>query len=67
MQFTETGTDAFVAEDVPAGNYRLRVLSGPVVDGRARFKQNAEGLFSVPTDPLTGTMDLGEITLQPSQ
>jgi hypothetical protein len=67
MHFAETASDVFVAEDVPAGNYRVRVLSGAVMDGRPRLKQNAEALFSVPADPSSGTLDLGEIVLQPAK
>jgi hypothetical protein len=67
MQFTETTSDVFIAEDVPAGNYRVRVLSGAVVKGRPGLKQNAEVQCAVPADPASGTLDLGEIVLQPAQ
>lgn len=66
--FTETAGGALVADDVPAGSYTVKVSAfQPSTNGGPSLIQfQAEVPFTVPADPITGTLDIGEIVLQPS-
>ncbi len=62
---TETAEGEMMVEDVPAGSY---VLSGDMstapIGGKAKRLAHVEVPFTVPADPPTGTLDLGEIMLK---
>ena len=67
-QFTETAEGEMTAEDVPAGSYVLSVnVSEAPTDGKAKRLALGEVPFTVPADPPSGTLDLGEIVLKPAQ
>jgi protocatechuate 3,4-dioxygenase beta subunit len=51
----------FISDDIAAGTYLLSV--GIVSAGRVAF--NSENSLSIPADPVTGVIDLGEIPLRP--
>jgi RNA polymerase sigma factor (sigma-70 family) len=63
----ETADGALVAEDLIAGSYLVKVHIGgpPGSDGRLKTLLEAEAPFTVPAEPPSGTLDLGEIVLQP--
>ena len=77
----ESGDGGWVAEDLLAGDYTLsaRVFdSAPDADSVSPLDLGPEGSpqkarlhaqmsFAVPSDPSSGTLDLGEIVLQPVQ
>ena len=63
----ETADGALVAEDLTAGSYLLKVGIGgsPGSDGQRKTLLQAEAPFTVPAEPSSGTLDLGDIVLQP--
>lgn len=65
-RLTETPDGALAAEDLAPGSYLLKVsVAGPPGnDGLAKTLLRAEVPFTVPTEPSSGTLDLGEIVLQ---
>ena len=65
-RLTETPDGALVAEDVLPGSYLVNVsVAGPLgTDGLAKTLLRAEVPFTVPTEPSSGRLDLGEIVLQ---
>ncbi len=63
-----TSADTFSAQDVPAGDYTLKVrVAPPSPDGRGRITLRAETQFTAPPGPLGGTIDLGEIPIEPAR
>lgn len=66
---TETAGDVLLAEDVPAGSFVLSVsvIQLPEKAGQTKLWAQAEVPVSVPADPPSGTLDLGEIVLKPAQ
>jgi RNA polymerase sigma factor (sigma-70 family) len=68
LQFSEDADGTFVADSVPPGNYTLTatVSEMPTTPGRLTPRANARVPVTVPADPPTGTLDLGEIELQPA-
>ena len=66
---TETADGRWVAQDVLAGGFRgmVDVFELPTNGGQPKALLHGEVSFAVPSDPPTGTLDLGEIVLQPVQ
>jgi hypothetical protein len=60
----EAADGALVAEDLFAGSYEVRVL---ILDASGKLRAQAQVSMTVPADPPSGTLDLGEIVLQPPQ
>jgi hypothetical protein len=56
-----------VAENVPPGSYGLSasISEAPSDGGRPKLRASARVPVTVSADPPTGTLDLGEIMLQP--
>jgi hypothetical protein len=67
--FTQIAEGTLVAEDVSAGSYTMKVLvsDAPTSEGPGKTRARTEVPFSVPADPPSGTLDLGEIVLQPAK
>jgi hypothetical protein len=65
-RLTETMDGALAAEDLIPGSYLVKVfVAGPPgSDGLAKTLLSAEVPFTVPAEPSSGTLDLGEIVLQ---
>jgi hypothetical protein len=65
-RLTETPDGALAVEDLTPGSYVVKVsIGGPRgTDGVAKSLLRAEAPFTVPSQPATGTLDLGEIVLQ---
>jgi hypothetical protein len=66
---SETAQGDFVAEDVLAGSYTLTatVTEPQTGGGPQRRLLRTQVAVAVPVDPTNGTLDLGEIVLQPAQ
>ena len=65
-RLTETSDGTLTAEDVAPGSYLMKVsVAGPPEsDGLSKTMLRAEVPFTVPAQPSSGTLDLGEIVLQ---
>ncbi len=66
----ETSDGAFVTEDVAVGRYILYVQVFGPAPARTAFGEPRAWVqvpFTVPADPPSGTLDLGEIVLKPAQ
>ncbi len=65
-RLTETPDGALAAEDLTPGSYLVKVsVAGPPrSDGLGKALLRAELPFTVPIEPSSGTLDLGEIVLQ---
>ncbi len=65
-RLAETAEGGLVAEDLTAGSYVVKVSIGgpPGSNGQGKFLLRAEAPFTVPAEPSSGTLDLGEIVLQ---
>ena len=65
-RLTQTPDGALAAEDLTAGSYLVvvSVAGPPGSDGLAKTLLRAEVPFTVPAEPSSGTLDLGEIVLQ---
>jgi RNA polymerase sigma factor (sigma-70 family) len=66
--FSKTADGRFTAEDVPAGEYVLSVgLAGkPAASGVQQRRSMANVPVTVPANPPSGVLDLGEIALIPA-
>jgi protocatechuate 3,4-dioxygenase beta subunit len=65
---TQKADGTWAADDVLPGSYTMTVSifrQMPAEAGGPKTLANAEVLLTVPADPPTGTLDLGEIPLQP--
>ena len=67
LLFSEDPDGTFVAENVPPGSYGLSasISEAPSDGGRPKLRASARVPVTVSADPPTGTLDLGEIMLQP--
>ena len=65
---TENVDGTFSVEDVPAGEYRFSaaVFETPGMAGPMTMHARAEASVTVPSDPPSGTVDLGEVVLKPA-
>jgi hypothetical protein len=65
-RLTETPDGALAAEGLTPGSYLVKVsVAGPPgSDGLAKTLLHADVPFTVPAEPSSGTLDLGEIVLQ---
>jgi hypothetical protein len=65
-QLTETADGVFTAENVPPGEYITTIVANePSTNGGIpKIVARIELPVTVPADPPTGTLDLGELTLQ---
>jgi hypothetical protein len=65
-RLTETPDGVLAAEDLTPGSYLVKVsVAGPPgSDGLAKTLLGAEVPFTVPAEPSSGAVDLGEIVLQ---
>jgi RNA polymerase sigma factor (sigma-70 family) len=63
---TEEADGSWIASEVLPGDYNLtvNVLDLPPTGGQGSNRAHAFAAVAVPTDPPSGTLDLGEITLQ---
>jgi hypothetical protein len=67
-QLKETSEGIFTAENVPPGEYVATVVANEAsTNGIPRIVARIELPVTVPADPPSGTLDLGELTLQASQ
>jgi hypothetical protein len=67
-QLKETFGGIFTAENVPPGEYVATVVANEAsTNGIPKIGARIELLVTVPADPPSGTLDLGELTLQASQ
>jgi hypothetical protein len=65
----ESADGTWVAEDLPAGDYTLEasVLDSAPTSEVSKAHLQAKMTFTVPGNPPSGTLDLGDIMLQPLQ
>jgi RNA polymerase sigma factor (sigma-70 family) len=65
----ESSDGTWVAKDLPAGDYTLRasVLDSAPTSRASNIHMQATMSFTVPGNPPSGTLDLGDIMLQPVQ
>jgi hypothetical protein len=68
LRFSEEAAGTFAAECVPPGDYTLMatIAEVPTAAGRLKPRASARVPVTVPADPPTGALDLGEIMLQPA-
>jgi len=68
-EFSEEADGTFVADNVPPGGYELIASASEMPATRGdepKLRASARVPVTVPADPPTGTLDLGEIVLQPA-
>jgi hypothetical protein len=70
----QTSEGSWVANDLPAGDYNLKAsiveppaIGSPPGTATTIREVRANLTFTIPADPLSGVLDLGEIVLQPVQ
>ena len=64
----ENRQDVFSADDVPSGSYDLTVtvIQPPAAGEQPKQVAHSDVSVTIPSDPPSGKLDLGEITLQPA-
>ncbi len=65
-RLTEAADGSFTAESVPAGDYVLNVSvsEAPTNGGQWNLRAQAHIPVTVPAEPASGTLDLGELPLE---